>query len=124
MDLFDRHSTLKYFWESLLDSYAIELLGVPPSGGGEHADDETERRTVREALDRAAAAKWESFASPGEGVDWRLEDPRLTGSSLVCDESVIHLQLFPKRMETEQQGAQSSRPRIHRRYGRRGASGE
>ena len=125
LDLFDRHSTLKYFWESLLDSYAIELLGVSPAGGGgEPADDEKERRTVREALDRGAAAKWESYASPGEGTDWRLEDERLTGSSLVCEESVIHLQLFPKRPETEEQGAQSSRPRIHRRYGRRGASGE
>ena len=26
LDLFDRHSTLVYFWESLLDSYAIDLL--------------------------------------------------------------------------------------------------
>jgi len=27
LDLFDRHTTLQYFWESLVDSYAVEWLG-------------------------------------------------------------------------------------------------
>src|SRR4029453_3078460 len=34
LDLFDRHSTLRYFWQSLVDSYALDLLDQPidPSG--------------------------------------------------------------------------------------------
>mgnify|MGYP001264900998 FL=1 len=71
LDLFDRHATLLAFWESLVDSYAIEMLDrpvdlespQPVTGQGD---------ALRSLLQRAAAAEWEPFDSPGEGKDWRV----------------------------------------------------
>jgi hypothetical protein len=116
LDLFDRHSTLQYFWESLLDSYSIDLLAEPvdPNAPSASAEDQT----IRQHLDRAVAAKWEQFASPGEGADWRMEEEQLTGAALVWEEKVvIHLQLFPRRSgdETSAPAMPNYRPRIRRR---------
>jgi hypothetical protein len=135
LDLFDRHATLKYFWESLLDSYAIDLLDEPVDpafGAKERADVPTPQAIVRAHLERAAAAgNWERFAPPGEGVDWRLDDPQVSGSALVWDERVvIHLQLFPRSEQDDAQGSAASarttyRPRVRRRYGiRRSGQGD
>jgi hypothetical protein len=118
LDLFDRHATLRYFWESLLDSYAIDFLAAPinptePAQSGEaHA--------VQAALDAAAAARWEPFDSPGEGQDWRLSDPAYAGAALVWeDKVVIHLQLFPRQVMERADAQASDRPRLRRRYGPR-----
>lgn len=95
LDLFDRHSTLLWFWESLIDSYAIDLMSQPIDPN--QSADSTEAMIVRQTLDRATEGKWEQFNSPGLGADWRLDDPQLCGSALVVDEQcVVHLQLFPK----------------------------
>src|SRR5690606_35553225 len=94
LDLFDRHSTLVYFWQTLVDSYAIDWMMADTTGP---ASKDSEAVVVREHLERAAAGRWESFPSPGEGRDHRLDDQRLAGSALVWeDRSVLHLQLFPK----------------------------
>ncbi len=108
LDLFDRHSTLRYFWESLIDSYAIDFLAaaVDPREPAETPQAET----VKHLLQVAADDDWEEFRSPGVGVDWRLANRRLSGSALVVDDVVIHLQLFARHAET------SRRPRIHRPY--------
>jgi hypothetical protein len=121
IDLFDRHETLAYFWDSLLDSYMIDLLGEPfdPAESGQSGDD-SDARQVTAALERAAAGRWEPFDSPGEGSDWRLDEAGYSGSSLVWDERVVlHLQLFPVPPEEDQQ-PDSRRPRIHRRWLRSG----
>lgn len=97
LDLFDRHGTLERFWDTLVDSYAIDWLGEPldPQESAS-SDPSPEAQTVREMLNLAAAGEWESFRSPGLGKDYRLSDARLVGSALVYeDRSVIHLQLFP-----------------------------
>jgi len=108
LDLFDRHSTLRYFWESLVDSYAIDLLAEPvdPTKAAKN----TLGQKVQRLLTTAAEGAWESFASPGLGLDWRLEDQGTSGSALVADDVVIHLQLFPRQQERVR------RPRIRRRY--------
>jgi hypothetical protein len=114
LDLFDRHSTLEYFWESLLDSYSIDLLSAPvdPAAPGESAEDQA----IRRHLDRAVAGQWQQFASPGEGADWRLEDEQLTGAALVWGEKVvIHLQLFPRPKETPNPAMPNYRPRVRPR---------
>jgi len=121
LDLFDRHSTLVYFWQSLLDSYAIDWL-MAGTGGGEGApppEAPPEARAVRDVLERAALGRWESFASPGQGRDHRLDDQQLSGSALVWEDKVVlHLQLFPKVQD--QSGSDETarqRPRIRRPYG-------
>ncbi len=118
LDLFDRHTTLVYFWESLVDSYAIDwlLLEAAPAEG------EATPQPVADVLRQAADAEWEGFQAPGEGRDYRLSNSRFTGSALVWEEStVVHLQVSPVaddagRAVAEKQVAR--RPRIHRRYGR------
>jgi len=121
LDLFDRHTTLAYFWESLVDSYAIDLLqeglfaAEADSEVSPHADatsDTPEAVATRAALHRAATGDWESFKAPGEGVDWRLEDDQMAAAALVWQERVVvHLQLFPKWG-----GQVGYRPRIHRQH--------
>ena len=108
LDMFDRHSTLRYFWDSLVDSYAIEWLGSaidmvkPPES--------PQAEAVQRSLDVAAAADWAEFKPPGEGTDWRLATGGMNGSALVMENVVVHLQLFP------QAEADAQRPRIRRRY--------
>ena len=115
LDLFDRHATLQYFWESLLDSYAIDFLAQPIDPAAPQAP---ARDLIRQHLDRAATGQWENFPSPGEGADWRLEDDQLTGAALIWEERVvIHLQLFPRPTDRAEATARSFRPRIRRRYG-------
>ncbi len=127
LDLFDRHSTLVYFWQSLLESYAIDWLMAPEtlgsaelrrSAGNSPADqDQPTRKMVADILERAAVGQWESFASPGLGRDYRLQDTNLTGSSLLWEEKVLlHLQLFP-HPEGQRQDQPGRRPRIHRPFG-------
>lgn len=99
IDLFDRHSTLAWFWDSLVDSYALDLLNAP-FDVADHKPAGLEHEVIRRTLDEAASADWESFASPGEGVDWRLQRQDLTGSALVMeDRVVVHLQLFGQQLQ-------------------------
>lgn len=94
LDLFDRHSTLQYFWESLVDGYAIDLLEAPVDPAQPESD---EGQVIRSVLDRAIAGTWEKFTPPGEGTEWRMENNDLASAALVWnDEVVVHLQVFPK----------------------------
>jgi len=99
LDLFDRHTTLVHYWKNLLDSYAIDWLFA--AAGDAQPDSSEDMKMVQAHLEAAASGRWEKFDSPGEGDDYRLEDPNLTGSSLIWqDDAVIHLQLFPKTLQT------------------------
>jgi hypothetical protein len=108
LDMFDRHSTLRYFWDSLVDSYAIEWLGSaidmarPPES--------PQAEAVQHSLDVAAAADWTEFKPPNEGTDWRLATGGMNGSALVMDNVVVHIQLFPNT------AGNARRPRIQRNY--------
>jgi len=115
LDLFDRHETLGYFWNSLLDSYVIERLRIAP--GQEDKADSPGTDNVKLVLEQAGAAAWERFDSPGEGDDYRLEHETLSGSSLVWQDKVaIHLQLFPKATSGEDDRRDTRRPRVRRPY--------
>jgi hypothetical protein len=113
LDLFDRHSTLQYFWNSLVDSYAIDLLEAPVDPAQPASD---AGQVIRSVLDHAIAGKWDSFDPPGEGKEWRMEDNEFAAASLVWDDKVvIHLQVFPKVVRNQETVA-PYRPRIRRRY--------
>jgi len=112
LDLFDRHATLKYFWNTLIDSYGLDYLGRHVVV--DHCPTEPDKAwsQLRQAV---TSDQWEHFPSPGDGEDWRLRDRHFAGSALVWQEqSVIHLQLFP----AVAQQPSTSRPasRIRRRY--------
>lgn len=96
LDLFDRHSTMSFFWDSLIDSYVIDWIGEP-FDANEPAKS-VEESAINDTLQHAGSGEWESFNSPGEGRDYRLKDHEtLCGSALLCEDNVVvHLQLFPK----------------------------
>lgn len=122
LDLFDRHTTLKYFWDSLVDSYALSWLNRRSVDPGRSADAPDEGEAIQKLLDQAAQADWEDFDSPGEGRDYRLGTETLTGSSLIFEQRVpLHLQLFGLEPgQGDRSGRERARrPRIHRRYGPR-----
>jgi hypothetical protein len=122
LDLFDRHATLAYFWQSLVDSYALSTIR-----NLDVATDETQTGKEFEQVDRllqeAVAGRWAKYGSPGEGDDFRLDDERLSGSALVWrDRVVLHMQLFgsPAVNRTDANEERDvHRPRLHRRYLRR-----
>ena len=97
LDLFDRVSTLRRAWKSLLDSYAIDWLAFEAN-----ADDppESPKRSpsIEQLIKSFAAAEWEQFETPGEGSHLRWESDDLTASTLVWDDSgtALHLQAFPR----------------------------
>jgi len=119
LDLFDRRRTLRYYWRSLIDSYAIDWLYAPETKS-------TTRGTevVQKALTTAGEAVWANFSSPGLGTDYRFANPAYSGAALAWDkEMVVHLTLFPGAQnstliahQAEQQA--NIRPRIRRRYPR------
>lgn len=122
LDVFDRHTTLKYFWESLVDSYALSWLNRRTAEPATNTDTPDAGEAVLIVLDQASKAAWAGFDSPGEGRDYRLRNDSLTGSSLVFEEKLpLHLQVFG--IEPGQSGGNSreraQRPSIFRRYGPR-----
>jgi hypothetical protein len=117
LDLFDRHRTLRYFWDSLLDSYAIDwVLSQPDSPEAEDAPDPA---LLAQIMARCGQAAWQPFKSPGEGADHRLVDDQYSGCALVWeDKVVVHLQVMPRPAEALQRPEdvpQSAEPPVHRR---------
>jgi len=117
LDIFDRHSTLKYFWESLVDSYSLEWLAL---GDARPWDPAGPQEAIGGLLARIAAVEWEAFDSPGDGREFRFRRESLAGSALVWEQqSVVHLQVFPADPDaTGSADRQAGRARIHRRYRR------
>jgi hypothetical protein len=117
-DLFDRHSTLQLFWESLIDSYAFDWLGAQvEASAGKPGEEIKFQAELKKISRRVAVHSWEAFAPPGEGRDFRLQSRSCSGAALVWDDrTVLHLQVFPR--QPGKQAPSPYRPRIHRPYGR------
>ena len=97
IDLFNRTAAMRHYFKSLVDSYVIERLSNP--GPGQVEESEAARpdvSSIRHRLSELADAEWEGHDSPGEGDELRLEHPGYVGSALVCEDTVVHLQIFPK----------------------------
>jgi len=95
-DLFDRASTFRHYWKSLIESYALDWLAYKARAADEVSEGD-DPPSVSDLVGTLSAAPWERFESPGEGSDLRWESERLTASALAWgDDSVVHLQAFPK----------------------------
>jgi len=117
LDLFDRHSTLQYFWDSLVDSYALDWLGASMEAPvGKHGEESEAHPVLKRILQDVTQGNWEPFSSPGEGQDFRLQSPEFSGSALIWEGRVVlHLQVFPR--QSGGHAGNPCRPRIHRPYG-------
>jgi hypothetical protein len=98
-DLFDRPSTFRHYWKALIDSYALDWLAYKARAADEAGEGE-DPPSVDDLVETLSAAPWERFESPGEGSDLRWESEKLTASALAWgDDSVVHLQAFPKEVK-------------------------
>ncbi len=96
LDLFDRASTFRHYWKSLIDSYTLDFIarkaGLKPQPG---TSEKPPAVPVESLLERLAQAEWESFEAAGEGRDLRLQSEGLTASALTFgDDAVLHVQAF------------------------------
>lgn len=86
LDLFDRHSTLRAYWKSLLAGYASDAFG-------EKAEP-TSPEDARAFLKRVAAAKFEQVPGIGPGDKAHSGSEGLTASALRWGEATVHLAAF------------------------------
>ncbi|MBI3448162.1 MAG: hypothetical protein HY049_04485 [Acidobacteria bacterium] len=93
LDTFGRLITWQGVFRKLIRSYAMDAIvraTVEPAPGARAP------LAPQEFLDALDAAPRESFDSPGEGVDIRIETDALLGAALVLRDGVLHLTAFPK----------------------------
>jgi hypothetical protein len=88
-DLFDKPVTLAKLWPKLIKGYAMDALE-------ESAEKPRplEPESVITWLKSVGVASKESFKSAGVGQDVRITGEQLVGSTLLVDDSPVHLQLF------------------------------
>lgn len=105
LDVFDCHSTLRRFWNWLVDSYAVDHAviehngDVPVMGSKRTSPAVPAKWAVNRILRLASVGNWNCFPTPGYGEDLRLEDRTLSGAALNwVGHDVIHLQLFARKL--------------------------
>jgi hypothetical protein len=100
-DIFDRAQTFRHYWESLIDGYGLDWLASEARPTGEERERDAPP-SVEELVTALSGAEWERFDAPGEGSDLRWEGESMTASALAWgDDSVVHLQAFPKAPMTQ-----------------------
>lgn len=105
VDIFASHSLLADMWDKLLNSYAIDAMSRHGSG----------RLSLEEARDFVRAledADIESRSTPGKGRLYRVTTGQGTGSALVHDGSVVHLDLFPGQAGPQYDNRQGTTPNL------------
>jgi len=95
---FDLHS-------KLIRSYAMDSLS---------SDQECNctLEQVHDFLEQFRVCEPQVFKSLGYGEDFRYESPHLIGSGLVWKETFIHLELYPRQVETRETHYHSPRHRL------------
>ena len=89
-DIFDRPTTLRTYWSSLVRSYALEAESSTAAAG---PDPDVHASAMR-VLASAAAASKRVFPSRGLGRDVRLIARDILGAALVHHQSAVHTALF------------------------------
>ena len=107
-DVFDSPAVMARLWRKLIGSYALDALeagdeGKRPSPSVENA---------RTFLLLPAVAHVEPFAAPGIGTSLRLKAGDASGSALVLDETVVHIELFAPEPASMSSAATHSGSRI------------
>ncbi len=94
-DVISRETAYRSIHSQLVKSYAMDAL---------LSGDETDGPSVEkaEAFLKAAAECQESrFQSVGQGYDYRFKGPKMIGSALVLEKSVIHMAFFKAQEENK-----------------------
>jgi len=96
-DVFDSPATLEKLWPRLVTSYALDarhpgpgVAGAAPGGSATPLPE-----MIARFLSVPADTPLEAFPTPGLGRNLRFRTPDRAGSALICEEVVVHLELFP-----------------------------
>ena len=89
LDVISRDRAYYKLHPSLIKSYAMDALVRQK----DNFDDATPDK-VQAFLHEVEGCKASTFESVGAGVDYRFEGTGISGSALVCDDSVVHLEFF------------------------------
>jgi hypothetical protein len=89
-DLFDQPETAQALWPKLLRSYALDAMDTPAGSASASADHDGAVRLI----ERARAARCETYPSLALGQDVRFEGDGVIGGGLVYQETPIHVTLF------------------------------
>ncbi len=105
-DVFTCAGMLASLWKKLVQSYALDAT-LAPAGDGKLPTAGQVMKAMRLPEDAAV----ETFESPGLGVSARIRTPLLTGSALVLEPAVVHLECFAAQGgEARQSVSRLSRP--------------
>jgi hypothetical protein len=90
-DLFANHSLFKRMWEKLLRSYIIDALSKPKTDG-------ISMNQARTFLNSIKSANFSRRSTPGAGRLLRINSYTCSGSALIFEDDVVHLDLFPENI--------------------------
>jgi hypothetical protein len=110
VDVFASHSLLADMWDKLLNSYAIDAMSRSATGRLSLDD---ARAFIRSLED----ADIESRSTSGKGRLYRVTTGEGSGSALVHDGDVIHLDLFPGHSAPKYDYRPGSTPNLEFRRG-------
>jgi hypothetical protein len=116
-DVFDSPSVTAKLWRKLIESYALDAL----EAGDEAGRPSPSVENARTFLLLPAVAEVEPYAAPGIGSSLRLKAGDASGSALVLEETVVHLEIFAPEPASSSASAARTGSRIHgpsrRRHG-------
>ena len=90
-------SAYRVLHPKLVQSYAMDALLDRAKKGGQPSI-----KKAKAFLDEAAVCHGEAYPSVGYGTDYRFRGPRLVGSALFFDETVIHAAFFRTEQRTNE----------------------
>lgn len=106
-DIFDKPYTLQRKWKKLLQSVAIEVIGLNEKPVQATMDD------ARQFLREATASVGSSYSPPGTGVGFHIQSDTVVGNILTYDGIILHVSFFRNKVESmEKRGDMNSAPNI------------
>lgn len=89
VDLFTNHKLFKKLWKKLIKSYAMDAINRSPGGSLSKSD-------VRDFLDELSDVTICSRDTDGTGDAYTIDADGAFGTTLIFDEKIVHLDLFPR----------------------------
>lgn len=117
MDCFGKPETFAKVFEKLVESYALDAID-----SSRNNIEKTKNGSKTEAgkfIEASSGCRVEARQSVGLGTDCRLDADRSTGFALAHDKQVMHMSLFAKAAENNQQTPGSRMIRFSQRRRRR-----
>lgn len=92
LEIFDSHASLFHYFDKLVQSYALDALDLLMQGQSPPKN----RPKVDKWLREVTQLPLIKSPSLGLGEDLRLESPKVIGSGLIHEDTVLYLTVFPK----------------------------